>query len=119
VTTEAVRVYEAEEAMRRADLLTFGLLMDASHESLRGDYEVSSPELDRLVELAREGGAAGARLTGAGFGGCIVALADEVRVQRVLRSLEPHYQERAHRADRLSEALFVAQAGPGASVAAL
>jgi galactokinase len=50
--------------------------MLASHRSLRDDFEVSTPELDRLVELSVEAGAHGARLTGAGFGGCIVALVD-------------------------------------------
>jgi len=116
VTTEAERVYEAEKAMRKGDLLTFGILMDASHESLRLDYEVSSPELDRLVELAREGGAAGARLTGAGFGGCIVALADRTHAESVVSSLERYYQDADEPPARLGDALFVAEAGPGASV---
>ncbi len=119
VTTEAVRVYQAEEAMRRADLLTFGLLMDASHESLRTDYQVSSPELDRLVELAHDGGAAGARLTGAGFGGCVVALADTRRAERVLASLERGYYRGRSLPGRLEEVLFVAEAGAGASVTVL
>ncbi|MGW8266153.1 MAG: galactokinase [Longimicrobiales bacterium] len=118
VVTEAVRVYEAEEAMRRGDLLTFGILMDASHESLRKDYEVSSPELDRLVELAREGGAAGARLTGAGFGGCIVALAENRHLDRVFSSLRGYYREGEHRG-RLSEVLFLAEPSSGATVQSL
>ncbi len=119
VTTEAVRVYEAEKAMQRGDLLSFGILMDASHESLRKDYEVSSPELDRLVELAREGGAAGARLTGAGFGGCIVALADRAHVERVLGTVGAYHRERSLPEPALGNALFVAEAAPGASVEAL
>src|SRR5256712_2633214 len=65
VVTEGTRVRQAEAAMAAQDLATFGQLLDASHQSLRDDYEVSRPELDRLVELAREAGAAGARLTGA------------------------------------------------------
>src|SRR5207237_7942103 len=77
--TEAGRVRQAETAMAASDLAAFGRLLDASHQSLRDDYEVSHPELDRLVDLAREAGAAGARLTGAGFGGSIVALC---RVER-------------------------------------
>ena len=56
------------------DLVALGALMLESHASLRDDYEVSTPELDLLVELLVERGAAGARLTGAGFGGCVVAL---------------------------------------------
>ena len=117
VVREALRVYEAEEAMRRGDVLTFGLLMDASHESLREDYEVSSPELDRLVDLARRGGAAGARLTGAGFGGCVVALTDRRHLDQVLGTLEDRYfRSRLSEGERLDDVLFVAEAGGGASV---
>lgn len=115
VVTEAVRVYEAEEAMRRGDFLTFGILMDASHESLRNDYQVSSPELDRLVALAREGGAAGARLTGAGFGGCIVALAENRHLDRILASMRGYYRTKDYQG-RLSDVLFLAEPSPGATV---
>jgi galactokinase len=75
VVSEGRRVDAAQAAMERGDLAAFGGLMRASHASLRDDYEVSSSELDRLVGVAEGSGAAGARLTGAGFGGCIVALA--------------------------------------------
>lgn len=76
---EAARVGNAVAALRRGDLAAFGALLDASHASLRDVYEVSHPRLDALVEAARRAGAAGARLTGAGFGGCMLAvcLADE------------------------------------------
>lgn len=74
VVTENARVLEAVEALRRHDFVEFGQLMYASHQSLRDDYEVSTPELDSFVELARQSGAVGARLTGAGFGGCAIAL---------------------------------------------
>jgi len=119
VVTEAVRVNEAEEAMRRGDLLSFGLLMDASHESLRNDYEVSSPELDRLVELARAGGAAGARLTGAGFGGCIVALVDQNHMETVFSSLEEGYYRNRDLTTPLSQLLFLGKPSDGASVISL
>ncbi len=119
VVTEAARVYAAEEAMAQGDLFTFGILMDASHESLRNDYEVSSPELDRLVELAREGGAAGARLTGAGFGGCMVALAHSGRAERVVASLAKGYFQGKVAGKALDEVLFLAEAGPGAEVTVL
>ncbi len=119
VVTEAVRVYEAEEAMRRGDLLTFGILMDASHESLRVDYEVSSPELDRLVELAWEAGAAGARLTGAGFGGCTVALAGPGHADRVLSALGERYYRGRELEAPLESVLFVAEPSAGAGVTAL
>ena len=72
--SESFRVAEAELALAAKDLGAFGRLMDASHRSLRDDYEVSTPELDRIVDLAREAGAAGARLTGAGLGGAALIL---------------------------------------------
>jgi galactokinase len=88
VVTEAARVEDARAAMLEGDLEAFGRLMDASHASLRDDYDVSCPELDALVELARGAGAAGARLTGAGFGGCIVALCRASRLEGLLAGLE-------------------------------
>jgi galactokinase len=119
VVTEGARVYDAEHALKRKDLLTFGLLMTASHESLRHDYEVSSSELDTLVELALGAGAAGARLTGAGFGGCAVALTDASRVDTVLEALRSHYYVSRALDRPVDEVLFVAEASRGASVAEL
>ena len=60
--------------LRREDFAGFGRLVYDSHLSLRDDFEVSTRELDTFVETARESGALGARLTGAGFGGCAIAL---------------------------------------------
>jgi galactokinase len=74
VITENLRVLQAVEALSGDDFATFGKLMYASHLSLRDDYEVSVPELDVFVETAMASGALGARLTGAGFGGCAIAL---------------------------------------------
>ena len=74
VITENARVLEAVQALQRQDFGTFGQLMYASHRSLRDDYEVSTPELDAFVEIALQSSALGARLTGAGFGGCAIAL---------------------------------------------
>jgi galactokinase len=75
VVTENARTLGAAEALRTGDLLTMGQLMGASHRSLRDDYEVSSAELDALVEIAgRLKGVLGARMTGGGFGGCTVNL---------------------------------------------
>jgi len=75
VITENARVQASVEALARGDVEQFGRLMNASHESLRRDYEVSCAELDCLVELARrEEGCLGARMTGGGFGGAAVAL---------------------------------------------
>jgi galactokinase len=75
VVTEGARVRQAVEALERDDRARFGRLMNDSHASLRDDYDVSCQELDDLVDIACDSGADGARLTGAGFGGCIVALA--------------------------------------------
>ena len=74
VATENARVRDAIVALETADDERLGDLLSASHRSLRDDYEVSTPELDRLVELAMEAGALGARLVGGGFGGSIIAL---------------------------------------------
>jgi len=74
VVSENARLLEAVEALEEGDFDEFGRLMYASHASLRDDYEVSTPELDTFVEAAKQHGARGARLTGAGFGGCAIAL---------------------------------------------
>ena len=77
VVTENARVSQFAQALAAADLAEAGALMQASHASLRDDFEVSTPALDSLVEdLVATPGVYGARLTGAGFGGCVVALAD-------------------------------------------
>lgn len=85
--TEAGRVASAVEALGGGDLAAFGSLLDASHASLRDVYGVSHPRLDALVEAAREAGAAGARLTGAGFGGCVLAVCRSGAAEGVLEGL--------------------------------
>ncbi|HSH75719.1 MAG TPA: hypothetical protein VLA09_08560, partial [Longimicrobiales bacterium] len=116
VVTEAARVEDAVDRLRGADFTGFGSLMDASHESLRTDFLVSSAELDELASIAREGGATGARLTGAGFGGCIVALADRQTAATVLDALGRHYYEPRGLVDGLDARAFVAVPSAGASV---
>jgi galactokinase len=77
VVTENARVLAAEEAIAAGDLASAGAEMTASHRSLAQDFEVSTPALDALVdELLATPGVFGARMTGAGFGGCVVALAE-------------------------------------------
>jgi galactokinase len=117
VVSEGARVEEARLAMLRGDARAFGRLMDASHASLRDDYEVSSPELDELVSIARSSGALGARLTGAGFGGCSVALCLEREAPRVVAALEQRYY--AVRPQGEGERVFIAQASDGARVVEL
>jgi galactokinase len=76
VVTENDRVLRARDALRAGNAHAFGALMNASHHSMREDFEISTPEIDTLVRLAQgEHGVFGARLTGGGFGGSIVALA--------------------------------------------
>jgi galactokinase len=86
VVSENARVLEAVEALKNGDFDEFGRLMYASHASLRDDYEVSTPELDTFVETAKEHGATGARLTGAGFGGCAIALVAEAQTGELAKA---------------------------------
>jgi len=76
VVTENARTLAAAEAMYARDAVALGQLMNESHASLRDDFEVSSEALNAMVEAAQEEGCCGARMTGAGFGGCAVALVE-------------------------------------------
>jgi galactokinase len=99
VITENDRVVQAQAALRAGDLRTLGDLFRASHASMRDDYEVSVPEVDLLVELAsREPGVFGARLTGGGFGGAIVAAAERGRGREIAARVGAAYAERTGRA---------------------
>jgi len=93
VISENARVLEAVEALNDNDFDHFGRLMYASHASLRDDYEVSTPELDTFVETARQHGATGARLTGAGFGGCAIALLPKAQSDRVKRACKRSFAD--------------------------
>ena len=119
VVREGARVLAAEQAMRRSDLEAFGELMCASHVSLRDDFEVSRAELNEMVDIAMEAGAAGARLTGAGFGGCIVALSDRGTAPDVVTALRKRYYASRSVPDDLDNLLFVTEPSGGASVSAL
>ena len=92
VVAENARVLATADALATGDLVAIGELMLESHASLRDDYEVSIPELDRLVELLVDAGAAGARLTGAGFGGCVVAVAQHPGADHVLAAAMDRYR---------------------------
>jgi galactokinase len=85
VVSENERVLELVDALERDDLQALGSLFLASHASLRDDYEVSTPTLDAVVAAALEAGALGARMTGGGFGGSVVAVADRGDADAVLR----------------------------------
>lgn len=96
VRSECARVEQFAEALAAGDLATAGALMTQSHRSLRDDFEVSTAQLDALVDhLLDTGGVLGARLTGAGFGGCVVALTEpgvELDGWRVLPSRGAHLE---------------------------
>ncbi len=87
VAGESARVRAAVSAMENTDGAGFGKLLLESHASLRDGLRVSHPELDRIVDSAMAAGALGARLTGAGFGGCVVALCERRQAQRVQSAL--------------------------------
>jgi galactokinase len=94
VVRENARVLEAVRALQRDDFARFGRLMYGSHLSLRDDFEVSTPELDAFVDFARESGSLGARLTGAGFGGCAVALVNAADTGALASSVRRVFEER-------------------------
>ena len=113
VITENARVLSAVDAAQKNDLETFGKLMDESHVSLRDDYAVSCAELDALVEIARaQPGCLGARLTGAGFGGCTVNLVRDDAVDAFVSHVTREYEERM----RIVPQTYVCRAMDGASV---
>ncbi|MHB1244497.1 MAG: galactokinase [Gaiellaceae bacterium] len=91
VVSENARVLEAARALEDGDVDALGPLLDASHQSLRDDFEVSTPELDALVKALRDAGALGARLTGAGFGGCVVGLAGRDAADRIVETAAGRY----------------------------
>ena len=95
--SEIRRVLEFAEALSNGDLHRAGRLMLASHASSRDDMEVSTPELDVLVEALTEEGAYGARLTGAGFGGCVVALVPADRAAAIATHVKDVYARRTAR----------------------
>ena len=110
VVSENARVLETAAGLPAGDLSVLGPLLLASHASLRDDYGVSTPELDVLVETLVECGAAGARLTGAGFGGCVVALAQRNHADDVLAKATLRYRAATGREPQG----FVARAVDGA-----
>ncbi len=118
VVTEGIRVNQAETALIQGDIAAFGRLMVESHCSLKEDYEVSCPELDQLVEIAVRSGAWGARLTGAGFGGCVVALAAEEHVASVLEALQREFYAYRTFPGRVEDHLFAVVPSGGATTVA-
>lgn len=115
VATEAGRTAAAARHLETGDAAALGRELDASHESLRRDYEVSTPALDELVEAARDAGALGARLTGAGLGGSVVILAPPGRTGAIRAHLaERYYLPRGIATSRGTHLLDATPSGPAA-----
>jgi len=112
VVTENRRVLAAADALRAGDAAALGALLVESHASLRDDFAVSTPELDLLVELLVDEGAYGARLTGAGFGGCVVALTLPEDRAGILRRAADRYRDRTGRVPAVLAVEAVDGAGP-------
>lgn len=105
------RTIRAVEALKNNDVELFGKLMNASHQSLRDDYEVSCEEIDILVDLAQAmPGVLGSRITGGGFGGCTVSIVKNDTVDRFVEEIGKAYQEKVgHEAE-----FYVVEIGDGA-----
>ncbi len=113
VVTEDERTAQAAVAMRAGDAKTLGKLMDASHESLKNDFEVTNDALNVIVECARHGkGCIGARMTGAGFGGCAVALVEENVAENFTKTVAADYEK----ATKLKPSLYVCHPSNGAEI---
>ena len=110
VITEIGRVDEFVKAFAVGDIAESGRLFNASHDSLRDDYEVTVPELDVAVDVARANGAYGARMTGGGFGGSIIALVDKGRSQEVAQLIADEFEARGFHAPRALAAVASASA---------
>ena len=90
---ENERTLNAVEALKHNDLITFGALMNQSHDSLRDLYNVSCKELDTLVNSFRKYGALGSRMTGAGFGGCVVSLVKTNEIKDIISKVNQEYRD--------------------------
>ncbi|MDE2371850.1 MAG: galactokinase [Burkholderiales bacterium] len=114
VVTENARTLAAAQALAAGDLAQVGRLMAASHASMRDDFEITLPAIDHLVEILATaiGGAGGARMTGGGFGGCVVALLPEERVDAARQAVATQYRSPAGEPARVHGC----RAGAGAGV---
>ncbi|MBR4600324.1 MAG: galactokinase, partial [Treponema sp.] len=104
------RVLDAVTALKAGDLQKLGELLNASHSSLKNDYEVTGPELDTLAETSqKQEGCLGARMTGAGFGGCAIALVHKDKVDSFIENVQKEYTEQVGYA----AGFFVCKSGDG------
>ncbi len=116
VIGENIRTLQAANVMSQKDAMKLGQLINASHVSLRDDFEVSSPELDQMVDCAQQESACyGARLTGAGFGGCAIAIVDSSAVQNFTETVTINYRT----ATGLPPEIYVCTATDGATMTSI
>lgn len=110
VISEDDRVLGAVKALEKGDIESFGALMNASHDSLRYDYEVTGFELDTMVEEARKiDGVLGSRMTGAGFGGCTVSIVEEGSVDEFIKTVGENYEAKTG----IKPSFYVTETGDG------
>ena len=110
VISENQRVLNAVSCLHKNDLLQFGALMNASHESLRDNYEVTGIELDTLVEEAwKINGVIGSRMTGAGFGGCTVSIVRDDVVEKFMHQAGDNYRQKTG----LTASFYIAEVSDG------
>jgi galactokinase len=113
IVSENQRVLDAVTAMRAGEAARLGVLFNESHASLRDDFEVTNDALNWIVEAAQsQAGCYGARMTGAGFGGCAVALVDGSRLGEFVPAVEAEYRQKSG----LEAAVYVCRASAGAGV---
>jgi galactokinase len=113
IVTENARVLEAVQVMKAGNVKRLGELFNASHNSLRDEFEVTNVALNQIVECAQEQSSCyGARMTGAGFGGCAVALVQEESAQEFTNAVSAAYKQRSG----LDASIYVCKASEGASV---
>lgn len=112
VLTENARTVEAASSLEKGDLLRMGQLMAESHASMRDDFEITVPQIDTLVEIVKAtiGDKGGVRMTGGGFGGCIVALMPEALVPAVQQAVAEQYEAKTG----IKETFYVCKASQGA-----
>jgi galactokinase len=89
-------VSDVAELLRRGDVRGIGPLLTDSHASMRDDFEITVPQVDAAVTTALDTGAYGARMTGGGFGGCVLALVDADTTERVVAAVGDAYAEAGH-----------------------
>lgn len=114
VLTENARTVAAATALAEGDLEKMGELMAASHASMRDDFEITVPQIDTLVEIVKAtiGNKGGVRMTGGGFGGCVVALVPEALVDDVKQAVESQYQAKTG----IKETFYVCKPSEGAGL---